>query len=174
MSAAVFAASGLAIVAGQAEAQDVVVEPAGPWACEPPDFDAGPAPMLGPVELRLVAGMLLAAQETVLGIRPDQAEAWRDYAGALVAMVPSGDRVERWLAPEGRAKAEAFDLVQDVADAAIERADKAKRLKQSVDVLKATLTPEQMALVAKTQARLVERVARLIEWQRGESFGAPL
>lgn len=174
VSAALLAASGLAVAPGRAAAQDAVAEPAGPWSCEPPGFDAGPGPMLDPVGVRIMAGVLLAAQETVLGIRPDQAEAWRAYASALVAMVPSGERVQRWLDPEKRAKAEAFDLVQDIADAAIERADRAKRLKEAADALKATLTPEQLALVGKMQARLVERVAHFVEWRRGESFGAPL
>lgn len=64
--------------------------------------------------------------------------------------------------------------MQDIAAAALERAGKAKRLQETVGALKTSLSPEQLSLAGKMQARLVERIVRFVERRHGESFGTPL
>ncbi|WP_029354564.1 hypothetical protein [Bosea sp. 117] len=144
------------------------------WSCEAPPVEAGAGPMLDPAAARFVAGALLSVQETMLGIRPDQMEAWRGYTGALIAFLPSGERLARWTDREKREAAEAFDLVQDIVAAATERAEKAQHLQQAVSKLKAVLSPEQMKAARQMQQKLVERVIRFVEWRRGEPLQAPL
>ncbi|ADH87479.1 hypothetical protein Snov_0142 [Ancylobacter novellus DSM 506] len=147
---------------------------AGPWACEVPPFAAGPGPAIDPAAARLIAGMLLSAQETALGIRTDQMDAWRGYTTALIALLPSGERLGRWTDEKKRAEAQAFDLAQDIAGAAIERAEKARALQDAVSKLKTVLTPEQMSMAKQMQEKLVERIVRFVQWRRGEGSGVPL
>ncbi|WP_421698228.1 hypothetical protein [Ancylobacter sp.] len=152
----------------------VPAEAAGPWACEATPFAAEPRPALDPTAMRLIAGMLLSAQETALGIRTDQMDAWRGYTTALIALLPSGERLGRWTEEKRRAEAQAFDLAQDLASAAIERAEKARVLQEAVSKLKAALTPEQMSMAKQMQETLVERIVRFLEWRRSEAPGMPL
>lgn len=149
-------------------------EAAGPWACEAPPFAAGPGPAIDPAAARLIAGMLLSAQETALGIRSDQMDAWRSYTTALIALLPSGERRGRWTDEKKRAEAQAFDLAQDIAGAAIERAEKARALQDAVSKLKTVLTSEQTSMAKQMQEKLVERIVRFVQWRRGEGAGVPL
>lgn len=148
--------------------------PTGPWACEQEPFVSEPGPAFDPTAIRLVAGLLLSAQETALGIRSDQMDAWRGYTTALIALLPSGERLERWTQEKQRAEAQAFDLAQDIAGAAIERAEKARALQDAVSTLKAALTPEQMSMAKQMQTTLVERIIRFLQWRRSEAPGMPL
>lgn len=159
---------------GPAEGLAEPAESAGPFMCEPAmsGDEAWPAP--DPVMVRLFVGVLLSAQETALGIRPDQQEAWRAYTAALIAFLPTGEGIERWADPEKRAKAGAFDLADDVAGIALARAPKAQALRDATARLKAVLTPEQTETARRMQQRLVERVLHLVEWRHGMDFGAPL
>lgn len=92
-----------------------------------------------------LAGML-ATQETAIGIRTDQKDAWRNYTAALLALVPEreamldliGDADEDPKGPEAFARAEA------VADVLTDYATKAGALKQAITALRAALTPEQL------------------------------
>lgn len=154
-------------------AQDLT-GPAGPWACEQEPFVNEPGPALDPTAVRLIAGLLLSAQETALGIRTDQMDAWRGYTTALIALLPSGDRLARWTDETKRADAQAFDLAQDIAGAAIERGERARALQDAVSTLKTALTPEQMSMARQMQTTLVERIVRFLEWRRSESPGMPL
>ncbi len=148
--------------------------PAGPWACEQEPFVSEPGPALDPTAVRLIAGLLLSAQETALGIRSDQMDAWRGYTTALIALLPSGERLGRWMQEKRRAEAQAFDLAQDMASAAIERAEKARALQEAISRLKAALTPEQTSMARQMQENLVERIVRFLEWRRSEAPGMPL
>lgn len=148
--------------------------PAGPWACEPEPFVSEPGPAFDSTSVRLIAGLLLSAQETALGIRSDQMDAWRGYTTALIALLPSGERLGRWTEEKHRAEAQAFDLAQDIAIAAIERAEKARALQDAVSTLKTALTPEQMSMAKQMQATLIERIVRFLEWRRGEAPRMPL
>lgn len=161
-----------AVIPTLGSAQDLT-GPAGPWACEDP-FAAEPGPALDPTAVRLIAGLLLSAQETALGIRSDQMDAWRGYTTALIALLPSGERLGRWSDEKRRAEAQAFDLAQDMASAAIERAEKARALQDAVSTLKTALTPEQMSMAKQMQTTLVERIVRFLEWRRSEAPGMPL
>lgn len=125
--------------------------------------EPGPFGRLDPATARLLAGAVLAAQETVLGIRPDQANAWRAYASALIDVIPDGRRAERWTAPGAATSAGPFDLTQDVADAMIERAEKGRRLGEAIAALKPLLTPEQLERAQQMQARLLRRLVRFAE-----------
>ncbi|MFT0862180.1 hypothetical protein [Ancylobacter sp. G4_0304] len=149
-------------------------EAAGPWECEGPPFADEAGPALDPVAMRLIAALLLSAQETALGIRADQMDAWRGYTTALIALLPSGERFERWTDNKRRGEAEAFDLAQDIAGAAIERAQKARALQEAISKLKAALTPEQMRMARQMQEKLVERIVHFVQWRRGEGLGVPL
>ncbi|MFD2032802.1 hypothetical protein ACFSKM_25815 [Ancylobacter dichloromethanicus] len=177
--AAVLALVTAGVVATRALAQDPArllaapAEAAGSWACEEP-FAAEPGPAFDPAAARLIASLLLSAQETALGIRTDQMDAWRGYTTALIALLPSGDRLARWTDETKRAEAQAFDLAQDIAGAAIERGEKARALQDAVSNLKAVLTPEQMGMARQMQKRLVERIVRYVDWRAGEGAGMPL
>ncbi|MCS0501189.1 hypothetical protein [Ancylobacter mangrovi] len=168
---AALALPALGVVHLRADPLDGGFQEVGP--CDVPAFGPG-MPAFDGTMARLVAGALLSAQETALGITPDQMEAWRAYTGALIAFIPTGERVGRWTDRKTREEAAAFDLVDDITSSAIERADKAKTLQAAADALKAKLTPGQLDMVKQMQSRLVERVVRFVEWRRGEGLGAPL
>lgn len=178
--AAVFALVAAGAVPTPGIAQDMTGPPAaaaqaaGPWGCPEGPFAEEPERTLDTTAVRLLAGLLLSAQETALGIRTDQMDAWRGYTTALIALLPSGERLERWRNKEKRADAQAFDLAQDIASAAIERAEKARALQDAVARLKAVLTPEQLNMARQMQAKLVERIVHFLEWRRGEATGVPL
>lgn len=147
---------------------------AGPWACEAPPSVPEAGSALDPTAVRLMASLLLSAQETALGIRTDQMDAWRGYTSALIGFLPSGDRLGHWLDATTRTDLQAFGLAQDMAGAALARAEKARVLQEAVARLKAVLTPEQMDMARQMQGKLVERIAQFIAWRHREWPGAPL
>lgn len=154
-----------------------LAQAAGPWACEtPPSTPSTPelGAALDPAALRLMASLLLSAQETALGIRSDQMDAWRAYSAALIAFLPSGDQFRHWLEDTKRADADAFGLAQDMARAAIARAEKARALQEAVARLKAVMTPAQMDMARQIQGKLMERIAHFIAWRQREWPGVPL
>lgn len=92
-----------------------------------------------------VAALALAAQETAIGIRSDQKDAWRTYANAVLALVPEkkalinilGDQNED---PEGPP---AFGRAEAIANAILDRQAKARALKTAIAELRAQLTSKQ-------------------------------
>lgn len=147
---------------------------AGPWTCEEPPVSGPPAPAVDFATIRFMAAMLLSAQETALGIRTDQMDAWRGYTTALIALLPSGERLDGWADKKKGGEAQAFDLAQDLANAAIARGEKARVLAQAISKLRAALTPEQMSMARQMQERLVERIVSVIAWRRGIGRDIPL
>ncbi|QTL02411.1 hypothetical protein J5J86_16635 [Aquabacter sp. L1I39] len=117
---------------------------------------------------------MLSGQETALGIRSGQMDAWRAYSAALIAFLPSGEQVRHLLDDPKRANPDAFGLAQDMAGAAIARAEKARALQEAVARLKAVLTPEQMDMARQMQAKLVERIAHFIAARQRQGGGVPL
>ena len=89
---------------------------------------------------------LLAAQETAIGIRPDQMEAWRAYSEALLALIPDRATVVSLVGKpdEGPEGPEAFGRAEALSDALVNYADKARVLKQAITDLRAKLTSEQL------------------------------
>lgn len=102
-----------------------------------------------------LAGML-ATQETAIGIRADQKEAWRAYTTALLALVPEREAMLDLIGEvdEDPTGPEAFARSEAVADALTAYATKAVALKQAITALRAALTPEQL------EAARVPRLSR--------------
>jgi len=165
-----------AIVAERAWGQSspTPAELAGPLRYEmaPPDGEF--LPMFDAVTVRMLAGLVLSAQETALGIRPDQQEAWRAYTSALIALLPTGETTKRWTDRQAREKAEAFDLSDDLARVALERAAKAKTLQDAIVTLRIRLTDEQKDAAKVMQQRFVERMMLFMEWRFGADVGSAL
>lgn len=106
------------------------------------------------VRFRLASA--LSAQETAIGIRPDQQGAWRAYTDALIALVPKRNAVLSLIgAPDEKIEGpEAFGRAEALADALKDYAAKAETLKTAITALRTTLTPEQL------EAARVPRLAR--------------
>ncbi|MCM5554125.1 hypothetical protein [Pleomorphomonas sp. NRK KF1] len=106
--------------------------------------------------LRFRLASALSAQETAIGIRPEQEAAWRAYTNALIALVPKRDAVLSLIgAPDEKLEGpEAFGRAEALADALKDYAAKAETLKGAITALRATLTPEQL------EAARVPRLAR--------------
>ncbi|HEY9347572.1 MAG TPA: hypothetical protein VIQ53_19770 [Inquilinus sp.] len=90
----------------------------------------------------------LAGLETLIGIRADQLDAWRDYTSALLAVAEP----PRPPMPQADGKSlEAFSPAERLADAAIARADAAETLKSAITALRDKLSPEQIALLQQAE-----------------------
>lgn len=103
-----------------------------------------------PPEFMLAAR--LAALETRIGVRTEQLDAWRDYTSALQAVLalPRPDHGPGGLeakGPEG-GKPDPFAFQEKLADEVTKRAVSAGKLKDAIAALRATLTPEQLEILA--------------------------
>ncbi|MGV2064499.1 hypothetical protein [Agrobacterium sp. 22-226-1] len=92
-----------------------------------------------------LAGML-SAQETAIGVRADQKDAWRAYTEALLALVPDREAIISVLgAPDDDPKGpKAFGRAEALSDVMAGYADKAQALNKAIMDLRAKLTPEQL------------------------------
>ncbi|MCX5512676.1 hypothetical protein C3941_03735 [Kaistia algarum] len=157
------AALGLAVVAGSTVLSAVSAsEPPKTANAQVADFrQGGPDGPRGPMgwmrgegpragrEMHLA--MQLSAAETLIGVRANQIDAWRDYTSALLALFepPAPPK------PDDAAKdgAKAFAREERLAREITERAAKAATLTKAIDVLKTTLTADQLEKLAGVELR---------------------
>lgn len=127
----------------------------GPDAPPPgPDGIGGPGPgwRHGP-DFKMKLARDLAGLETLIGIRADQLDAWRDYTSALLA-VAEPPRPPMPMDGAADKSPEAFAPAEHLADAAIARADAAETLKSAIAALRDKLTPQQIALLQQAERRM--------------------
>lgn len=98
----------------------------------------------------------LAAEETMVGIRSEQLDAWRTYTSALLAFAEGPHPQFKDEAAGGNANDDPAKLqevepltIERMADIAIERGAKAQTLKQAAKALLDVLTPDQQAKFAE-------------------------
>jgi hypothetical protein len=100
-------------------------------------------------DFRLAVARHLATTETIVGIRADQLDAWRDYTSALLALMeppPRGGMRADQPDPFGRA--------EHIADTVIAKADTATKLKAAIAALRQKLTPDQLVLLQQAEVRM--------------------
>lgn len=126
--------------------------PWGPGGLSGPDGPDGPGPGRGlRPDFKLKLARDLAGLETLIGIRSDQLDAWRDYTSALLAVA---EPPRSPMPPMDGKGSEAFAPAERLADAAIARAEAAETLKSAIATLRDRLTPEQTALLQQAERRM--------------------
>jgi hypothetical protein len=110
----------------------------------------------GPPRRALMLGGRLAAVETIIGIRTDQLDAWRNYTSALLDFLdrrPSRPDDAGPLSTQNPASLPTGEnrplFAEKIADNAIERGEKAQKLKQATQSLRSVLTPDQLEKLAR-------------------------
>lgn len=97
----------------------------------------------------LALAALLSTQETALGIRADQLDAWRAYTDALLDLATPPD-------PPARTSVEPFATTEAIAQHAAEAGRKAQALLNARSALIARLTPAQLQRAVKLEPPMPE------------------
>ena len=131
--------------------------PPGPDGVRAPDGPGRPGPgWRHHPDFKLKLARDLAGLETLIGIRADQLDAWRDYTSALLAVIgpplPPGAAGEPADGP--RHDPEAFGREEHLADATIAKGQSAEKLKAAIETLRQKLTPEQLALLLQAERHM--------------------
>lgn len=92
---------------------------------------------------RYALSLGLAAQQTLIGITPEQQAAWQAYASAVIAMVPDKTMVDGAVNKDGDMP-DAFGRAEHIADSLIAYQARAETLKQAIANLRKVLTPLQL------------------------------
>jgi hypothetical protein len=128
----------------------------------------GPGPGHRP-DFKLKLARDLAGLETLIGIRADQLDAWRDYTSALLAVAEP----PRPPMPMDGKGSEAFAPAERLADAAIARAEAAETLKSAIATLRDRLSPEQIALLQQAERHMGPPRALPGPGPQDQRFGPP-
>lgn len=105
--------------------------------------------------IRFRLARILSTQETAMGIRPDQKDAWLAYTQAVLALIPDRAAVISVIGePDEDPKGpQAFGRAEALSDVLAGYAGKAQTLKKAIADLRSKLTPDQ--LEAARMPRLV-------------------
>jgi hypothetical protein len=109
----------------------------------------GPGWHRRPDFFRLGLARHLATMETIVGIRSDQLDAWRDYTSALLALMEPPARGAMMADRD-----DPFGRPEHLADTVIAKADTATRLKAAIAALRQKLTPDQLVLLQQAEVRM--------------------